>query len=44
MTQKVVQLEEALRIACEEEQQLRIDIEAKSTLMATIEKQVIEKE
>jgi len=44
VTQKVVQLEEALRIACEEEQQLRIDIEAKSTLMATIEKQVIEKE
>ena len=44
MTQKVVELERALRIACEEEQQLWIDIEAKSTLIATIKKQVIEKE
>jgi len=29
VTQKVAQLEEALRIGYEEEQQLRIDIEAK---------------
>ena len=43
VTQKVAQLEEALHIACEEERQLQSDIEAKSTLVATIEKQVIEK-
>ena len=42
-TQKVVQLEEALRIACEEEQKLQSDIEAKLSLVATAEKQVIEK-
>ena len=41
--EKVVQLEEALRIACEEEQKLRSDVEAKSTLVTTIEQQVIEK-
>jgi len=36
VAQKVGELEEALRLACEEEQELRIDIKAKSTLMATI--------
>ena len=44
VTQKVLQLEEALHIAYEEEQELRSDIEAKLTLMATSEKQVIKKE
>jgi len=35
--EKVVQLEEALRIACEEEQKLRSDVDTKSTLVTTIE-------
>ena len=42
-TQKVVQLEEALSITCVEEQKLRSDVEAKLTLLTTIEQQVIEK-
>ena len=44
MTQKVVELEKALRLACEEEHQLRTDIATKSALMATMKKQVTEKE
>ena len=43
VTEKLVQLEEALRAACEEEQKLQSDVEAKLTLVATIEQQVIEK-
>jgi len=42
-TQKVVQLEEALSITCVEEQKLRSDVEAKLSLVTTIEKQVIKK-
>ena len=42
-TEKVAQLEEALCVACEEEQKLRSNIEAKLTLVAIIEQQVIEK-
>ena len=44
MTQKVDELEKALHLAYEEEQQLRADIETKSALMATIQEQVTEKE
>jgi len=44
MTQKVAKLEKALRLACEEEHQLRANIETKSALMATMKKQVTEKE
>jgi len=44
VTQKVVELEKALFLACEEEQQLRADIETKSALIATMKEQVTEKE
>ena len=44
MTQKVDELKKALRLAYEEEQQLRADIETKSALMATMQEQVTEKE
>jgi len=40
----VAELEKALRLACEEQQQLWADIETKSALMATIKEQVTEKE
>ena len=42
-TEKIVQLEEAFRIAYEEEQKLQSDVEAKFSLVATVEEQVIEK-
>jgi len=41
VTHRVVELEKALRLACEVEQQLRADIETKSTLMATIKEQAL---
>ena len=44
MSQTVAELEKALCIACEEEQQLRSDIETKLKLMAIMKKQVTEKE
>jgi len=43
VTQKVVQLEEVLHFACEEEQKLWSDIEAKLSLVIVTGKQVIEK-
>jgi len=36
VTQKVVELEKALHLACEEAQQLRADSETESALMATM--------
>ena len=44
MTRKVAELEKTVRLAYEEEQQLRADIETKSALMATMKEQVTEKE
>jgi len=44
VTQKVAELEKTLRLACEEDQQLRANIETKSALMATMKQQVTEKE
>ena len=43
MTQKVTELEKALRLTCEGHE-LQADIETKLALMATMKKQVIEKE
>jgi len=39
-----IELEKPFCLACEEEQQLRADIEIKSALMATMKEQVTEKE
>ena len=44
VTQKVDELEKALRLAYEEDQQLRVDIETKSALMDTMREQVTEKD
>jgi len=44
VTHRVAKLEKALRLACEEEHQLRIDLETKLALMAIIKKQVTKKE
>jgi len=44
VTQKVAKLEKALRLACEEEQQLQANIATKLALMATMKEQVTQKE
>ena len=44
VTHRVAELEKALRLAYEEEHQLRTDIETKSAIMANMKKQVTEKE
>jgi len=44
VTQRVTKLEKALRLACEEDHQLRADIEAKLALMAAMKKTVTQKD
>jgi len=44
VTQKVAELQKALRLACKEEHKLRTNIETQLTLVATMKKQVTEKE